>query len=86
VVTFIEEEATHQLVDVLFPHWLDHERPGLAASRPCKPANAKPADVDDEVLSSIGRDLLTLAARPRRAGGAGNLAATLAERRARKAA
>jgi hypothetical protein len=25
--------------------------------------NAKPVDVDDEVLSSIGRDLLTLAAR-----------------------
>jgi hypothetical protein len=29
--------------------------------------NAKPIDVDDEVLSSIGRSLLALAARKRRA-------------------
>jgi hypothetical protein len=46
------------------------------ASRLCgrdKPANAEPADVDDEVLSSIGRDLLTLVERPAREGGVGRI-------------
>jgi hypothetical protein len=81
VVTFIEEELVHQLVDVMFPWW--DTRPGLSPARPLRPANAKPVDVDDDMLSSIGRDLLTLAARPRSGGGAGNLSATLAERRVR---
>jgi hypothetical protein len=46
---FLAEEMANQLVDAMFPFW----------SRP----NAAPADVDDEVVSSIGRDLLRLAAR-----------------------
>jgi hypothetical protein len=49
------------VVDVMFPWW--DSRPGLSPVRLCKPANYEPAEVDDEVLSSIGRDLLTLAAR-----------------------
>jgi hypothetical protein len=68
---FIVEEMAHQLIDAVFPFW---RRP-----------NAKPVDVDDEVLSSIGRSLLALAARPRSGGSAGNLSATLAARRARSA-
>jgi hypothetical protein len=46
---FIAEEMAHQLVDAVFPFW---RRP-----------NAKPADVDDEVLSDIGRSLPALAER-----------------------
>jgi hypothetical protein len=46
---FIAEEIAQQLVDDMFPFW---RRPG-----------AEPVDVDDDVLSDIGRSLLTLAAR-----------------------
>jgi hypothetical protein len=59
VVTTIEEELVHQVIDVMFPHW--DSRPGLSPMRPCRPSNAKP--VDDELLSNIGRSLLALAAR-----------------------
>jgi hypothetical protein len=53
---FLAEELANQVVDAVFPFW---RRP-----------NAKPVEVDDEVLSSIGRDLLALAAKrhaPRKA-------------------
>jgi hypothetical protein len=62
---------------------LQHSRPLSRLSR--RRPNAKPIDVDDEVLSSIGRSLLALAARPRTGRSAGNLSATLAARRARSA-
>jgi hypothetical protein len=45
----------------MFPHW--DTRPGLSPVRPCRPTNYQPVEVDDEVLSSIGRSLLALAAR-----------------------
>jgi hypothetical protein len=61
VVTFIEEELVHQVIDVVFPWW--ESRPGLSPVRPCRRANYQPVEVDDDTLSSIGRDLLTLAAR-----------------------
>jgi hypothetical protein len=63
IQAFLEEEIVHGVLDVMFPHWLDHERPGLSPCRPCKPANYQPVEVDDEVLSDIGRSLLRLAAR-----------------------
>jgi hypothetical protein len=66
---FLAEEMANQVVDAVFPFW---RRP-----------NAEPVDVDDEVLSSIRRSLLALAARPRSGGSAGNLSATLAARRVR---
>jgi hypothetical protein len=73
----------HQLLDLTFPHW--DTRPGLSPVRPCRPDQAAnlPVDVDDEVLSDIGRSLLTLAVRPRSGSAQGNLSATLAERRER---
>jgi hypothetical protein len=55
----------------------------LIACAPVQAANYHPVDVDDDTVSSIGRDLLVLAARPRSGGGAGNLSAPLAERRVR---
>jgi hypothetical protein len=58
---FLTEEAVHTALDAQFPHWTD--RPGLAAARPLRPANAEPVEVDDAVISDIGRSLLTLAAR-----------------------
>jgi hypothetical protein len=36
----------------------------------CAPRELSPVDVDDDMVSSIGRDLLVLAARPRSGGGA----------------
>jgi hypothetical protein len=47
-----------QVIDVMFPHWA--ERPGLSQSRPCRPADGG-LEVDDEVLSDIGRSLLARA-------------------------
>jgi hypothetical protein len=58
---FLWEEIVHQVLDVMFPWW--DSRPRLSSMRPCRPPNAGPVEVDDEVLSSIGRDLLTLAGR-----------------------
>jgi hypothetical protein len=49
IQAFLAEEMAHQLIDAVFPFW---RRP-----------NAKPVDVDDEVLSDIGRSLLVLAER-----------------------
>jgi hypothetical protein len=49
IQAFLAEEMAHQLIDAVFPFW---RRP-----------NAKPVEVDDEVLSDIGRSLLTLAER-----------------------
>jgi hypothetical protein len=65
----LAEEIAHQVVDAMFPFW---RRPG-----------AEPVDVDDEVVSDIGRSLLTLAERRARRASAENLSATLAERRAK---
>jgi hypothetical protein len=59
----LEEESVHQVIDVLFPWW--DSRPGLSPVRPCRPADAEPAEVGDEVLSDIGRSLLALAKRER---------------------
>jgi hypothetical protein len=67
VVTFIEEDLVHQVLDVMVPHW--DSRPHLSPVRPCKPANFEPIEVDDDVLSDIGRSLLTLAARRARKDG-----------------
>jgi hypothetical protein len=61
IQAFLTEEMAHQVVDVMFPWW--DSRPGLSPGRPCKPANYHPVEVDDAALSSIGRDLLTLAER-----------------------
>jgi hypothetical protein len=61
---FLEEEWCHQVLDAMFPHW--DPRPRLSSQRPCKPADAEPVEVDDEVLSSIGRSLLALADREAR--------------------
>jgi hypothetical protein len=65
LTTFVEEELVHEVIDAMFPWW--DERPGLAAARPLRPANEERVEVDDEVLSSIGRDLLALAARKAKA-------------------
>jgi hypothetical protein len=66
IQAFLAEEMAHQLVDATFPHW--DSRPGLSPVRPLRPANAEQVDVDDEVVSDIGRSLLALAARPRSGG------------------
>jgi hypothetical protein len=50
---FLAVEMANQLIDAMFPFW---RRP-----------NAEPVEVPDEVLSEIGRDLLTLAERRRAA-------------------
>jgi hypothetical protein len=60
LATFIEEHV-HQILDAMFPYW--DTRPGLSPVRPLRPANAEPVDVDDAVLSDIGKSLLALAAR-----------------------
>jgi hypothetical protein len=39
VVTTIEEELVHQVIDVMFPHW--DSRPGLSPMRPCRPAGSR---------------------------------------------
>jgi hypothetical protein len=51
VVTFLEEEPGHPVLDVM--QWWT-ERPGLAEARPLRPANYQPVAVDEEVLSRIG--------------------------------
>jgi hypothetical protein len=64
---FLEEEWCHQMIDLMFSWW--DTRPGLSPVRPCRPADVDPADVDDDTLSSIGRDLLVLAERRARKDG-----------------
>jgi hypothetical protein len=65
--TFVEEEHFHQLLDVMCPHW--DARPGLSPVRPLRPADAEPADVDDAVISDIGKSLLVLAERQAKRAG-----------------
>jgi hypothetical protein len=61
VASFLEEEMAHIAIDTMFPWW--DTRPGLSPARPCRPEGGYTDEVDDEVVSDIGKSLLTLAAR-----------------------